>query len=216
MKNILICFDRDGTLNFDKKCHLGKQKNWKSRVVILPDVIKGLKELRKNIPYAKIYIITNQPGVAVKDFPLLTKKRVDEVCKYILNKINKNKVGIDGYRFCGKADLNYAKRHPELKFDKKLVGNYPCVKPNPGMVYDILKELKWKAKDTKIYVIGDRHSDVKTAINAGGFGIFVPFVARPEEIEKFKKEKINKKKYYISKNFMDCINFLIKKEVGKK
>ena len=77
-KKLFIFLDRDGTIDYDKKYHLGHQRNWKPKVRILPNVVKGLKILRK-IPGARIYIITNQTGVAIKDFPLLTEKRAREV-----------------------------------------------------------------------------------------------------------------------------------------
>ena len=105
--NTLVCLDRDGTLVYDNKCNLGSQSDWKEKVKILPHVIKGIKELNK-IPNIKIYIITNQPGVAVKEFKLLTKKRAHEVCKYILNKIKKQ-THLDGYFLCTGASKKYAK-----------------------------------------------------------------------------------------------------------
>ena len=74
-KNILIGIDRDGTIIYDKKLHLGSQRNWKSKIKFLSGTISGLKTLKKNIPEAKVYMVTNQPGVAVKNFPLLNKKR---------------------------------------------------------------------------------------------------------------------------------------------
>ena len=83
MKNILVCLDRDGTLIYDNKCNLGSQSDWKKKVKILPGVIKGIKELNK-IPNIKIYMTTNQPGVAVKEFKLLTLKRAHEVCRYVV------------------------------------------------------------------------------------------------------------------------------------
>ena len=78
------------------------------------------------------------------------------------------------------------------------------------MVYGALKKEGWNKKNTKIYVIGDRLSDVQCGINAGGLGIFVPFGNRSEEFEKVKK--IKSKKKYISKNFLDACKFIKEKE----
>lgn len=209
---VLICVDRDGTIDYDKKYHLGHQRNWESKVRVLPNIVKGLKLLRK-IPNSKIYMITNQPGVAIKEFPLLTEKKVHEVCQYILKQLNKKGVSLDGYEFCGKASPSYVKRHPQFTFDKKLVGNFSCIKPKPGMIENIMKKEKL-GRSTKIYVIGDRFSDIKTALNAGGFGILVPFKNEPGEKEKVEKLKI--KNRYIAKDFLDAAHFIKKNENHKR
>jgi len=213
-KQILICVDRDGTIDYDRKTrpryHLGRQKNWKSKVRFIQSSITGLKLLNKKLPEAKIYMISNQPGIAIKEFPLLTRKRVDEVFKYILKKLASKGVKFDGYEFCGKATSSYVKAHGQYTFHKKLVGNFPCSKPKPGMIKSILKREKLKLSETKIYVIGDRVSDVETAHNVKGFGILVPFIYQPGEKEETKKLK-NKKKY-IAKDFLGAARFIIKRE----
>ena len=214
MKKLLICVDRDGTIDYDKKqrpkYHLGRQRDWKSKVRFIESAIEGLKLLRKKLPNAKIYMISNQPGIAVKEFPLLTEKKSHEVFQYILKKLEKRGVNFNGYEFCGKASPSYVKRHTQYTFDKKLVGNFSCFKPNPGMIKDILKKEKLKRKDTKMYVLGDRSSDVKTAHKIGGFGILVPFIYQPEEKNKVKKLKNRKK--YIARNFLGAARFIIKRE----
>ncbi len=213
-KNILICVDRDGTIVYDKKYHLGRQRNWKKLVKILPGVVSGIKRLTKKFPDAKIYMITNQPGIAIKDFPLLTQKRANEVCKLIIKELEKQGAKIDGYIVCGKATTAYTKKRGEYKFNKKMVGNFPCIKPKPGMINQILKKLKWDKRNTDIFVMGDRLSDVETGLNVNGYGygIFVPFKERPKEIKKVKKKikKENKKRIYTSKGFLDGVDWIIK------
>ena len=214
MKQLLICVDRDGTIDYDKKnrpkYHLGRQRDWKSKVRFIESSIKGLKLLRKKIPNVKIYSISNQPGVAIKEYPLLTEKRAHEVFQYILKKLEERGAAVDGYEFCGKASKDYVKRHPQFTFDKKLVGNFSCMKPNPGMIKLILKKEKLKRSQVKIYVIGDRASDIKTALNIDGFGILVPFRYQPREREKVKKLKGKKK--YIAGNFLGAARFIINRE----
>lgn len=210
MKKIpVICFDRDGTLIYDKKFHLGSQKDWKKKVKILPNVVSNLKRLRKLIPNAKIYFITNQPGVAVKEMPLLTWSKANEVCKYVLNLFKKKGFVFDGYRVCGKSTFEWAKKHPEFTFDKRLVGNFPCFKPRPGMINDILQKEKLKKKNIDFYILGDRASDTLTAKHFNGWGILVPFVNRPKESRKLKDVKWKKK--YSSKSIKDAVDFIIKK-----
>jgi len=200
----------DGTIVYDDKYHLGRQRNWKKMIRILPNVVSGLKKLNKSLPNSKIYLITNQPGVAIKDFPLLTQSRAEEVCKFIIKKLSKSKIKIDGYAVCGKASLAYTKRRSEYIFNKKLVGDFSCIKPKPGMVNAVLKKTGWKKKDTRIFVIGDREGDVKTGINSNGFGVIVPFKKEPGEEEKVRKLK--SKKIHIAKDFSKACEWIIKKE----
>ena len=209
MKKILILVDRDGTLIYDKKCHYGSQKNWKSLIKILPSVVRGINLLRK-IPNVKIYMITNQPGVAIKDFPFLTLRRAHEVCKYVLNLLKRKNAKIDGYELCEHASSSYVKSYPKFEFNKKLVGNFSCMKPKYGMINHVLKNEKLNREEIAIYVIGDRFSDVKTALNVKGFGIIVPFANEKREKEKVKK--INNKNTFIARNFLDAAKFIIEKE----
>src|SRR5512143_1065114 len=101
MIKTLICIDRDGTLIYDEKEHLylGRDNSWKAKVKILPYVTEGMRVL-KAIPDAAVYMITNQPGVAITDFPLLTLERAHEVCRYVLEKIKDIGGRIDGYFLC--------------------------------------------------------------------------------------------------------------------
>ena len=207
-KKIVVCLDRDGTLIYDDKYYLGKTNDWRSKVKILPKVIQGIKILRK-IPNVKIYMITNQPGVAVKNFRLLTSKRAHEVCKYVLKKLEEKGAKLDDYFLCDHATPNYVKSHQDMKFERKLVCNCNCIKPKLGMVFDALKLEGVKKNDVKIYVIGDRLSDVKTGINAKGTGILVPFENEPTNIEKVSKVKGSK---YISKNFLDATRYIKNRE----
>lgn len=209
-KKILIFLDRDGTLIYDKKCYYGSQKSWRSLIKFCSGVASGIKLLRKKLD-AKVCIITNQPGVAVKELPLLTLKRAHEVTKFIIKKLKQKGAKIDDYEVCEHAPLFYIKSHPKFSFDKELVGDFGCIKPKPGMIDKILRKEKIKKKDIKsIYVIGDRVSDVKTALNVNGFGILVPFSKESKEKTKFKT--IKSKNKYLAKNFLDAANFIIKKE----
>jgi histidinol-phosphate phosphatase family protein len=213
-KTPLILIDRDGTLIFDNKYHLGRTNDWKKKIKFLPGVIKGIKELRK-IPHIKIYMVTNQPGVAIKDFKLLTKERAEQVAQHIEEKLNKRGATIDGHFVCGHASPAYTKKRSQYKFHKKLVCNCTCIKPNFGMVFDALKKEGLKKSGTNIYVIGDRASDVKTALKVKGQGIFVPFKGEKEEIEKINRIK-NEKSIYLAKNFTDATKLIIKKEKKKR
>lgn len=203
MKNILIAIDRDGTLTFDKKLHIGHTNDWKKKIKILPKVKEGIKLLRKKTPNAKLYLVSNQSGVAIKNFPLLTQKRADEVCEHVTKKLK-----LDGFISCGKVNQNYIKRRPQYKFINSLVGNYSCIKPKTGMINQALKELNWGKRETLIYVIGDRYIDVKTGLNAGGFGVLIPFENEPGELEKFERYVKGNKNVFVAKDFLDACKWI--------
>ena len=207
-KEIIVFLDRDGTITYDDKYHLGRQRDWKKMIKILPGVVEGIKKLNK--AGIKIYIITNQPGTAVKDFKLLTRERANKVCSEVINQLEKRGAKIQGFFICHHATPDYVRKHKEWKFDKKLINNKcKCRKPQIGMIKEALVEEELKLKDVNVYVIGDRASDVKAGINAKGYGVFVPFENREEEPDKVNKIKGKK---YISKNFKDAISFILIKE----
>jgi len=207
MKQTVIFLDRDGTLICDKKCHFGSQMNWRSLITILPHVKQGIKSLRK-IPNVKIYLVTNQSGVAITNYPLLTYKRAKEVTEFVLRKIG---VKIDGYKVCRHVSPTYVREHPEFTFNKKLLGNFHCMKPNPGMMEEIFKNDKLAKKDFNIYMIGDRASDMKAVLKMNGFGILVPYGNEKEEIAKV--EKLRSRKIYIAKDFRDVVRFILRREL---
>ena len=196
----LVLLDRDGTLIYDNKCNLGSQSDWKKKVKILPGVVKGIKEIRK-IEDVKIYMITNQPGVAVKEFKLLTVKKANDVCKYIMSKLKREGAGLNGYFVCTHASKEYAKSHLEYNFDKKKLDKCNCMKPKPGMAIKALKKSGFKKP--KIYVVGDRASDVKTALNVKGVGILVPYKNEPKE-----KTRARKLKKVVKKSFLEAAKFI--------
>ena len=159
-------------------------------------------------------MITNQAGVAIKNFPLLTQKKAEEVCRFVMDRLEDRGVEIDGYELCGRASPAYVNKKKKAgsgyRFDRKLVGNFACIKPKIGMVERALEKEGLRLGNTNIYFIGDRLSDVKCGLNAGGYGILVPFSNRPDEPEKVKKLKNRKK--YIAKDFMDAVRFIVGRE----
>jgi len=211
-KDVIIFVDRDATLIYDNKMHLGHTNSWKKKIAILPGTINGIKKINKALPNSKIYMITNQSGVAIKNFKLLTEKRSREVCEYIINKYKKKGAYIDGYEISGVVNNSYVRRRRAYKFIKKLVGNFSTIKPKIGMIKSILKEYNIDKKNVNIYVMGDRYIDVKTAINAKGFGILIPFMDDVVGRKRLGRYIKNKKNTYVAKSFIDACNFIIKRE----
>ena len=208
MIKTLICTDRDGTLVYDAKGHLflGRDNEWKSKVRILHHVIDGIKVLN-TIPDSVVYMITNQAGVAISDFPLLTLERAHEVCRYIVGMIKDMGGRIDGYFLCPHANRAYVEEHGQYHFDENLVCECSCIKPGPGMVFDALKSEKASPEGLDIYVIGDRATDVETALEVNGTGILVPFENQPGEDEKVKKLK-DQSHISIAQDFLEAAEFI--------
>lgn len=200
---VLVFTDRDGTLNRDENYYLGSNSNWREQVEILEGVVEGLLEINK-IPESRLYIITNQTGVAMKKFPELDFTRMWEVNGYICDLLRKEGVWIDGVYACPYVDNQYIKRKKGVVFDPKYVHErHPDIKPNPGMVKKALRGID----NPEIYVIGDRITDVQTALNIGGTGILVESSKTNELGDKEKLDKLEGKTY-LAKNFLDAARYI--------
>ncbi len=208
MIRTLICVDRDGTLINDTKDHLylGKENDWKTRVRFLPHVIEGIKAIN-NIPDSSLYMLTNQSGVAISDFPLLTEGRAHEVCKYVIKKIEEMGGRIDGYILCPHVNRAYVERHKQYQFDERFVCDCNCIKPAPGMVLDALKSAGGIPGKTAVFIIGDRVSDIKAALNMGGTGILIPFANQPGEDEKT-RELPQQTRIHIAQDLLNAAEFI--------
>lgn len=209
--NILVCIDRDGTLIFDDKYYLGKTNDWKSKIKLLPTTVSGIKLINK-IQNVTTFMFTNQKGIARKDFKLLTLERANKVCEEVINRFKAKGAIIDYYGVCPHAEPSYANKKGVSKFHKGLVCNCKCIKPKLGMIMQALSNKGLTYQNTKIYVIGDRASDVETAINASGYGIYVPFKGEPQtdQIQALKNKY--PKQIYIAKNFLDAAKHIAGKE----
>ncbi|MEJ2192316.1 MAG: HAD-IIIA family hydrolase [Nitrospirota bacterium] len=186
-KKPVVCLDRDGTLIYDTREHLylGHDEDWRGRVRLLPKVVEGVKLLR-TIPEVALYMVTNQPGVAIRDFPRLTRERAHEVCRYVLEALRERGAPLDGYFLCPHASPEYVREYPQYGFREELVCRCACIKPALGMVFDALASEGLSLKEARLAVIGDRATDVETALRAGGTGILIPFINQPGEDEKVK------------------------------
>ena len=202
----LVCIDRDGTINYDDRDYLGGTDDWKNKVKILPGVVAGIKRLKK--AGALVYIISNQSGVAMKSLPLLTETRAREVCEYVMKTLEERGAKIDGCKICIHVSKEYADKRREIKFDASLVKACGCRKPAIGMIKDIMKERN--ISGARVYVIGDRATDVQTALNARGTGILIPSESLPGEDEKVKALK--SRNALIMKNVKEAADFILKKE----
>lgn len=208
MTETVVCIDRDGTLIYDDRYYLGRQENWREMIEFLAGVVEGVRRLN-SIP-ATTYMITNQSGVAVKDFDRLTEEKAREVCQEILDRLSKQGAEMDGYYLCPHVPPDYEDTHPDLEVEEEKVCHCECIKPNTGMVDNVLEDAGIEKEGARVYVIGDRASDVKTALNASGTGILVPF--ENQEGEKQEVRDMESENAYIADDFLDAAKFVEARE----
>jgi histidinol-phosphate phosphatase family protein len=212
---ILVCLDRDGTINKDENYFLGSRENWKSQIEFLPGVIQGIKLLNQ-IPDLEIFVITNQAGVALigKEFDALTEERYQKVSGYMIQQLAKQGARIKGAFGCPYVDLKYAEKSRQRDRTinpKYLVNNHPDLKPNPGMIEKAAKSLGKTLQECKVYFIGDRLTDVQTGLNAGGIGILVTSFKTKELGDEAKVQQLNLQypnRVYIAKDFLDAVEYI--------
>jgi len=146
MKQPAVFLDRDGTIikEVDYLDSLDK-------VELLPGVPEALLSLRAG--GFKLFVITNQSGVARGLFSETFVQRTHEFISYILGEQG---CTIDGFYFCP--------HHPtEGKESYRRKCN--CRKPEPGMVLRAASE--HNVDLCRSWIIGDKKSDIMTAKSAG-------------------------------------------------
>ncbi|MBU4236800.1 MAG: D-glycero-beta-D-manno-heptose 1,7-bisphosphate 7-phosphatase [Proteobacteria bacterium] len=147
-----VFLDRDGTIN-EQMGYI----NHISRFQILPGVAEAIRKLNEaRIP---VVVVTNQSGLARGYFPpdllvLVHDKMVSLLAEHGAH--------VDGIYICP--------HHPEAKREEyRLACN--CRKPKPGLVLQAAEELGLDL--TQSFVVGDRWSDLKTAVNCGATPVLV-------------------------------------------
>lgn len=162
-KKLLIILDRDGTL-IEFVDNLGRNEKWKDEVKLNAPVIDILKFISENY-YSKLYVASNQSGVAKKYF---TSQRVEEI-NFLIDKNLKN-IGIEisGWNYCADVDRNFASLNADINFDESYVKEKTKRKPSGEMVLELLKKDNLSLQDfEKIIVFGDNKKDGKLAENIG-------------------------------------------------
>ncbi|MEN8135933.1 MAG: HAD hydrolase-like protein [Thermodesulfobacteriota bacterium] len=173
---------------------------------ILPAVLEGLAMIN-GLGGAAVYMITNQAGVAIADYPLLTFDRAHEVCRYVISRLEEAGGRFAGYFLCPHASHAYVERKPGVNFHEELVHDCHCLKPGLGMVIDALRAEDAALDETDIYVIGDRLSDVQTALNINGTGILIPFANEPCEVVKV-GNLADQSRIFIAKDLSEAADFI--------
>ncbi len=140
-----VFLDRDGTILYDK----GYMKNL-DEIELLPGAAKAIKIL--NEMRFIIAVLSNQSGI---NRGMMTEEDVAKTNNRMVELLSKEDARVDYIAYCPST--------PEE--------NLPCRKPNPGMVYEVMKNFKIDIK--RSFVVGDKVSDVKLAENIGATSILV-------------------------------------------
>jgi len=139
-----VFLDRDGTLIEDNgSLRLPKQ------VVFYTSTVPTLRQLQEHF---RLFIVTNQSGVAKGD---LTLEEANQVNTHVVAWLHERGVRINAVYCC-----------PHRRQD-----NCACIKPNPHF---LLYAAHWHGLDLRrSFVIGDHPHDVELARNAGATGVYV-------------------------------------------
>lgn len=147
-----VFIDRDGTINEE----VGYLNN-PDELVLYPFAAEAIKLLNDNGFLA--IVVTNQAGVGRGCF---TEDKVHLVNDKMHDELAKHGAKIDA--------LYYCPHHPSSKEPKYAV-DCNCRKPKTGMIDQALKDLP--VDTSKMFMIGDKKSDIKLGINAGCRTYFV-------------------------------------------
>ena len=166
--DILVAFDRDGTLIVDEDGYFGKSEDWQKNIRFQEGAAKAVKILNS---FAKVVVASNQIGVARGFYG---QERVKEINLFIDSLLREQGAKVQGWYFSPYVERSWAEKEGLALNTPWVSDGFPETrKPRIGM-------LRWAAADLgkelssykKIFVIGDSLDDLKMALNAGGIGIF--------------------------------------------
>lgn len=147
-----VFLDRDGTIN-EQMGYI----NHISRFRLLPGVGEAIKLINDNrIP---VVVVSNQSGLARGYFP---PELVEEIHAEMRKLLAARGAFVDAIYFCP--------HHPEAA-EEKYRQQCSCRKPGTGMLEQAAAEMNLDLH--KSFLIGDRWSDLRCAVNAGCTPILV-------------------------------------------
>jgi D,D-heptose 1,7-bisphosphate phosphatase len=158
-----VFLDRDGVINdlvYNKEeGYIGSPLS-KEELHVFPFAPQAIKEIQNK--GFKVIVISNQPGVAKKQFSLAEHMKIN---KKMDNVLSRKGCKLDGKYFC---------LHSPNALIKKYKKNCNCRKPKPGLILQAAKEHNIDLKNS--YFVGDSLSDVKAGKAAGCKTILVGHV----------------------------------------
>ena len=138
-KKKAIFLDRDGVINHDRG-YVNKIEDFR----FVESIFETLRNFQEK--GFSLFIVTNQSGIGRGYY---TKEDFDILTKWMLKELKKEKIHITKVYFC-----------PHSPEERCI-----CRKPNTGMFDKAFKDYKIDKKNS--WMIGDKHSDIKAAVNAG-------------------------------------------------
>ncbi|HCW92605.1 D-glycero-alpha-D-manno-heptose-1,7-bisphosphate 7-phosphatase [Flexistipes sinusarabici] len=188
-KRPIVFIDRDGTLNKEAG-YINHIDNFQ----LYPFVYQAIRLLNHfNILSV---VITNQAGIGRGYF-------TESFLKYVHNKmfsmLKKNGAFIDG--------LYYCPHHPSSKLAEYAV-ECDCRKPKTKMLEKALEEFSPEVDRKKIYVIGDKFSDIKMGSNFGCRTVMVKTGYGKGEL--MSKDNDSPKPSKIENNFLSAVLWIIR------
>ncbi len=182
-----VLLDRDGTIN-EQMGYI----NHIDRFVMLPGAAVAIKLLNDHgVPVA---VVTNQSGLARGYFPA---ELLDRVHRKMNEELKKVAAHVDGIFICP--------HHPEAKEEKYRL-DCNCRKPKTGLFDQASADLGLDLH--KSYLVGDRWSDLKAAVQCGATPVLVltgygagdyEYIGPTQEVQPA----------YVAKNLLDAVTWII-------
>ncbi|MHC4321001.1 MAG: D-glycero-alpha-D-manno-heptose-1,7-bisphosphate 7-phosphatase [Planctomycetota bacterium] len=141
-----VFLDRDGTINYEKN-YVHKIEDFE----LIPGTLEALRLLTDC--KIKIYIITNQAGIARGYF---TEEQFHDLTRHMLSYFDKNKCKIE--------DVLYCPHHPDGTIPE-YTRKCQCRKPGTKLIEEVMKKEKLNANE--IALVGDRDSDIEAGFRLG-------------------------------------------------
>lgn len=154
--NKAIFLDRDGTINVDVD-YLHET----NRLVFIEGVPAALSKL-KQMGY-KLIVISNQSGIGRGYYP---PQDVEILHQYMNERLREHNAQIDRFYYC-----------PHIEQD-----NCQCRKPKTGLIKQAVSDFDISLEES--YMVGDKETDVLTAIHAGcKYGLVLSGHAVSDELQ---------------------------------
>jgi len=154
MRNRAILLDRDGVLNdlvYDEEEGRSSSPVSARQLRVFPFVADSVKKL-KDMGFL-VVVISNQPGVAKRQF---TRAELKRMSSKIGRELASRATSLDGEYYC---------MHSPDGLVKELRVTCDCRKPNPGLLLKAAKEMDIDL--SRSYFVGDGLIDVEAGKRAG-------------------------------------------------
>jgi D-glycero-D-manno-heptose 1,7-bisphosphate phosphatase len=141
-----VFIDRDGTINQEKE-YISRVEDFE----LIPGSLEALKLLTQH--KIKIYIVTNQAGIAKGYF---TVEQFHHLTRYMVDIFEKEGISIEKVLYCP--------HHPN-GIVPEFTRDCLCRKPNTKLLKDVIEENNYQMDE--IVLIGDKNTDIEAGKRLG-------------------------------------------------